>query len=48
MVLDEKDPYTPTSMNNLAGVLSFEGKYQYGEEIHRHPFGPSEAPLSAR
>jgi len=40
--------YSPTRMNNLVGVLSFTDKYEDGEEMHRHPFGPSEAPLSAR
>jgi hypothetical protein len=30
MVRDKKDPYTLTSMNNRAGVLSFQGKDEEG------------------
>jgi hypothetical protein len=34
-VLGEEHLYTLTNMNNLASVLSDQGKYEQAEEMHR-------------
>jgi hypothetical protein len=42
MVLGKEDPDTLISMNNLALVLSDQGKYEQAEEMLRRELGPSE------
>ena len=39
-VLDKEHPDTLTSMNNLATVLSDQGKYEQAEETHRQAHRP--------
>ena len=34
-MLGKEHPYTLTSMDNLAGVLSRQAKYEEAEEMHR-------------
>jgi len=45
-VLGKEHPSTPTSINNLAGVLSRQGKYGQTEEMYRQALGLREAVLS--
>jgi hypothetical protein len=40
-----KHPWTLTSMNKLANVLSNQGKYERAEEMHRQALGLSETVL---
>jgi hypothetical protein len=44
-VLGKEHPNTLTSMNNLAAVLSGQGKYEQAEEIHRQALGLRETVL---
>jgi hypothetical protein len=44
-VLGKEHPGTLTSMNNLAGVLREQGKYEQAEEMHRQVLGLSETVL---
>jgi hypothetical protein len=45
-VLGKEHPSTQTSINNLALMLSDQGKYEYAEEIHRQALGLREGVLS--
>jgi prophage maintenance system killer protein len=44
-VLGKEHPYTLTSMNNLANLLSNQGKYEQAEEMHRQALRLKEAVL---
>ena len=44
-MLGKEHPSTLTSMNNLAGVLSDQGKYKQAEEMHRQALGLYETVL---
>jgi tetratricopeptide (TPR) repeat protein len=45
MVLGKEHPSTLTSMNDLASVLSDQGKYEQAEEMHRQALGLRETML---
>ena len=47
-MLSKEHPSKPTSMNNLALVLSGQGKYEQGEEMHRQAFRLRERVLGKR
>jgi Tetratricopeptide repeat len=42
-VLGKEHPSILTSMSNLAGVLSYQGKYEHAEEMHRQTLRLKEA-----
>jgi hypothetical protein len=44
-VLGKEHPDTLTTMNNLANVLSDQGKYEQAEEMHRQTLGLRETVL---
>lgn len=44
-MLGKENPSTLTSMNNLPGVLSRQGKYGQAEEMYRQTLGLREAVL---